>query len=170
MDFDVCSNYGAHSHPVITQPFPSPSLTHLLAHSLIRDVLHVQHFHHTLLYTTGNWQYSAGVGSDPRDDRYFNIVKQACLYDPDCTFIRLWCPELDALPNAVLHDPRLLTEEMRVELGIDESVLPRPICPLLHGNYAAARPEAGRRKVSKKSLKKMTSHGNIAGVAAFEDL
>jgi deoxyribodipyrimidine photo-lyase len=24
----------------------------------------------------GNWQYCAGVGSDPRDDRYFNIIKQ----------------------------------------------------------------------------------------------
>jgi len=27
----------------------------------------------------GNWQYSAGVGSDPREDRYFNVVKQVRL-------------------------------------------------------------------------------------------
>ncbi|NVK58250.1 MAG: DASH family cryptochrome [Alteromonadaceae bacterium] len=38
----------------------------------------------------GNWQYLAGVGSDPRGSRQFNIAKQAALYDPDDSFKKLW--------------------------------------------------------------------------------
>ena len=52
-----------------------------------------------------------GVGADPREDRYFNIVKQAKDYDPKAEYIRLWCPEIAHLPTSVLLDPRLLTED-----------------------------------------------------------
>lgn len=38
----------------------------------------------------GNWQYLAGVGSDPRGQRHFNIEKQAQLYDPNGQFKDLW--------------------------------------------------------------------------------
>jgi deoxyribodipyrimidine photo-lyase len=38
----------------------------------------------------GNWNYVAGVGSDPREDRYFNTRTQAQRYDPDGAFVRLW--------------------------------------------------------------------------------
>ena len=38
----------------------------------------------------GNWQYIAGVGSDPRGGRHFNLAKQAAQYDPDETFTRKW--------------------------------------------------------------------------------
>ena len=38
----------------------------------------------------GNWQYLAGVGSDPRGLRHFNIEKQAQMYDPDGKFTSLW--------------------------------------------------------------------------------
>jgi deoxyribodipyrimidine photo-lyase len=31
----------------------------------------------------GNWAYIAGVGNDPRKDRYFDIEKQTKLYDKD---------------------------------------------------------------------------------------
>lgn len=30
----------------------------------------------------GNWRYIAGIGRDPRQDRYFNVLKQASHYDP----------------------------------------------------------------------------------------
>jgi deoxyribodipyrimidine photo-lyase len=30
----------------------------------------------------GNWNYAAGIGNDPREDRHFNIPKQAKTYDP----------------------------------------------------------------------------------------
>lgn len=38
----------------------------------------------------GNWQYLAGVGSDPRGQRQFNLAKQAQMYDPHGEFLALW--------------------------------------------------------------------------------
>jgi deoxyribodipyrimidine photo-lyase len=38
----------------------------------------------------GNWQYVAGVGNDPRENRYFNLEKQARVYDPEQTFQKMW--------------------------------------------------------------------------------
>jgi deoxyribodipyrimidine photo-lyase len=38
----------------------------------------------------GNWAYLAGVGNDPRGNRYFNIEKQAVDYDKNRTFRDLW--------------------------------------------------------------------------------
>lgn len=43
----------------------------------------------------GNWQYTAGVGNDPRGEaRVFNPVKQAFDYDPEGAYIKAWVPEL----------------------------------------------------------------------------
>lgn len=38
----------------------------------------------------GNWAYIAGIGSDPRPNRYFNTEKQAERYDGDRQFRDLW--------------------------------------------------------------------------------
>jgi len=38
----------------------------------------------------GNWAYLAGVGNDPRGQRYFDTLKQAKLYDPKSTYRQLW--------------------------------------------------------------------------------
>ena len=38
----------------------------------------------------GNWLYLAGRGTDPRDGRRFDPVKQARVYDPAGTYRRLW--------------------------------------------------------------------------------
>jgi deoxyribodipyrimidine photo-lyase len=38
----------------------------------------------------GNWAYLAGVGNDPRGQRYFNIAKQADDYDKDGSYRKLW--------------------------------------------------------------------------------
>ncbi len=38
----------------------------------------------------GNWAYVAGVGNDPRTNRYFNIEKQAVMYDPQGAYQTLW--------------------------------------------------------------------------------
>jgi deoxyribodipyrimidine photo-lyase len=38
----------------------------------------------------GNWAYLAGVGNDPRGNRYFNIEKQAQDYDKNKAFRNLW--------------------------------------------------------------------------------
>ena len=41
----------------------------------------------------GNWQYLAGVGTDPRGRRHFNIEKQWQTYDPDSVFVTRWVSE-----------------------------------------------------------------------------
>ncbi|WP_018341961.1 DASH family cryptochrome [Cytophaga aurantiaca] len=41
----------------------------------------------------GNWAYLAGVGNDPRPDRYFNIEKQAKEYDSKSAYRNLWLHE-----------------------------------------------------------------------------
>lgn len=38
----------------------------------------------------GNWAYLAGVGNDPRGNRYFNIDKQAIDYDKNKIYRNLW--------------------------------------------------------------------------------
>lgn len=38
----------------------------------------------------GNWAYLAGVGNDPRGNRYFNIEKQASDYDKNKVYRNLW--------------------------------------------------------------------------------
>lgn len=38
----------------------------------------------------GNWQYIAGVGSDPRGGRHFNLEKQTLEYDADGAYRKRW--------------------------------------------------------------------------------
>lgn len=40
-----------------------------------------------------NWIYIAGVGNDPRENRYFNVNKQAEMYDQDKSYRKLWLDE-----------------------------------------------------------------------------
>ena len=49
----------------------------------------------------GNWQYIAGVGSDPRGGRHFNIAKQTAQYDPDGIFIAKWGGNRPSQPEYV---------------------------------------------------------------------
>ncbi len=53
----------------------------------------------------GNWAYIAGVGNDPREDRYFNIPKQSAQYDPEAEYIKHWLPVLVNIPAEMLHKP-----------------------------------------------------------------
>ncbi|XP_031276416.1 cryptochrome DASH, chloroplastic/mitochondrial isoform X1 [Pistacia vera] len=53
----------------------------------------------------GNWTYGAGVGNDPREDRYFSIPKQAQTYDPEGEYVAYWLPELQALPKEKRNFP-----------------------------------------------------------------
>ncbi|MEO1257882.1 MAG: DASH family cryptochrome [Bacteroidota bacterium] len=71
----------------------------------------------------GNWNYLAGVGNDPREDRYFNILSQAKKYDPNGEYVKLWIPELAYLPASKIHRPDTLSSEeqetFHVTLGAD---------------------------------------------------
>lgn len=58
----------------------------------------------------GNWNYIAGVGNDPRENRYFNVLLQAQRYDPNGDYVRHWLPELRAIRNQKVHQVFRLTE------------------------------------------------------------
>ncbi|MEL6926177.1 MAG: FAD-binding domain-containing protein, partial [Bacteroidota bacterium] len=76
----------------------------------------------------GNWNYVAGVGSDPRENRYFNILSQARRYDPQGDYVKHWLPELNEIPSVRVHQPDTLSSDeqsdFRVRLGAD---YPKPM-------------------------------------------
>lgn len=71
----------------------------------------------------GNWAYIAGVGNDPREERYFNVIKQAYDYDTSAEFVKMWIPVLKELKSAHAHQPYLLNKEeqekYKVTIGVD---------------------------------------------------
>ena len=76
----------------------------------------------------GNWNYIAGVGADPREDRYFNIISQARRYDPKGEYVKYWIPEIKDVPDSCVHTvDRLSQEELNtynITLGKD---YPEPV-------------------------------------------
>ncbi|KZV92850.1 cryptochrome [Exidia glandulosa HHB12029] len=60
---------------------------------------------HDVCSNYGNWTYVAGVGTDPRAGRNFNIMKQANDYDADGDYVKLWLPELKDVPREHVHHP-----------------------------------------------------------------
>ncbi|NJC25922.1 DASH family cryptochrome [Neolewinella antarctica] len=77
-----------------------------------------------------NWMYVAGVGSDPREDRYFNIMSQAQRYDPQGEYVKLWLPELGQVPAESVHHPDGLTDaqQSQYDLRLGASY-PMPLVP-----------------------------------------
>ncbi len=76
----------------------------------------------------GNWNYMAGVGSDPRENRYQNIMAQARKYDPEGGYIRHWIPELAMLPKESIHMPDNIDADDARQLGFQHgSTYPRPM-------------------------------------------
>ncbi|SDA96654.1 deoxyribodipyrimidine photo-lyase [Algoriphagus alkaliphilus] len=69
----------------------------------------------------GNWMYVGGVGNDPRENRYFNILRQAKNYDRNGDYVRIWIPELQAIKGFDIHQPwDLSTSQLRslkIQLG-----------------------------------------------------
>lgn len=51
-----------------------------------------------------NWLYIAGVGNDPRDERYFNPISQGKKYDPQGHYIKLWLPQLADMSAESIHE------------------------------------------------------------------
>lgn len=63
-----------------------------------------------LAANNGGWQWSASTGTDAVPYfRIFNPFSQSKRFDPDGTFIKKLCPELEPIPSAALHDARKLT-------------------------------------------------------------
>ncbi|MFT5619128.1 MAG: deoxyribodipyrimidine photo-lyase [Arenicella sp.] len=65
-----------------------------------------------------NWNYVAGVGNDPRENRYFNILRQAENYDSKGNYVKHWLPELSAVPEKVVHEAGSFDKKLREEYDI----------------------------------------------------
>ncbi|MEO1617707.1 MAG: DASH family cryptochrome [Planctomycetota bacterium] len=79
----------------------------------------------------GNWNYTAGIGNDPRGFRWFNTFKQAEQYDREGEYVRHWLPELASVPQKFVHCPWEMhsSEQKRSKctIGVD---YPAPIVDL----------------------------------------
>ncbi|NJB86570.1 deoxyribodipyrimidine photo-lyase [Lewinella marina] len=128
-----------------------------VASYLVKDLkvdwrLGAEYFEHMLIdydVTSNwcNWNYVAGVGSDPREDRYFNLLSQAERYDPQGEYVRRWCPELAALPAEYVHQPDALPANEQSDYGLDLGRnYPQPLVPSArYRDKPATKPTTGRR-------------------------
>ncbi|KAL8521602.1 hypothetical protein ACS0TY_011937 [Phlomoides rotata] len=91
----------------------------------------------------GNWTYGAGVGNDPREDRYFSIPKQAQNYDPDGEIVAYWLPQLKPLPKEKRHSPGML-------------LYIKPVVALKFGNTKPMT--SGTRRIGATEAKKWRSN------------
>ena len=89
----------------------------ILASALNRSqtvaILNQHHIDFDVCSNWGNWAYVAGVGNDPRADRYFNVIKQAHDYDADGGYVKTWLPELESLSAELVHEP------WKLDAGVD---------------------------------------------------
>jgi len=76
----------------------------------------------------GNWSYVAGIGNDPREGRYFNVMTQADRYDKKGEYVKLWLPELKDVEANFIHKPWLMEASRLEELNLKNSVFGNPVC------------------------------------------
>ena len=109
---------------------------------------------HDVSSNYGNWNYAAGIGTDQRDHRKFNMIKQARDYDPDGEYVRLWVPELAGLTDGRVHTPWALsaTELKSANVVLGESY-PKPIFVLGEWKRHAFKPAT---VVGQKRMRQLT--------------
>ncbi|KAA8493823.1 Cryptochrome DASH, chloroplastic/mitochondrial [Porphyridium purpureum] len=92
----------------------------------------------------GNWTYAAGVGMDPREDRHFNVVKQAKTYDETGEYAKLWLPELADVPAEFIYEPYKIPASERSRFnGLDQ--YPRPVVNTFGKGSFQAGGQGGRQ-------------------------
>ncbi len=66
-------------------------------------------FDYEISSNVGNWQWVAGVGTDPRSaTRIFNPFIQSQKFDPNCDYIYKWVSELRNIPAEKIHNPEFI--------------------------------------------------------------
>ncbi|GAB3329596.1 DASH family cryptochrome [Marivirga atlantica] len=83
----------------------------------------------------GNWAYVAGVGNDPRENRYFNILSQAKKYDPKGEYIKYWLPSLSGIEGFNAHKVGLLNGEIRETHKEIDAVFFEPMIDMKKWDY-----------------------------------
>jgi deoxyribodipyrimidine photo-lyase len=87
---------------------------------------------------SGNWQWVAGTGHDPRPSRMFNPLRQAERFDPEGDYVRRYVEELATLPGPAVHRPWALDPAERKTLDYPD--------PIVDHAVAVARFRAGRER------------------------
>ena len=75
---------------------------------------------------SGNWQWIAGTGNDPRPNRRFNVIRQARRHDPDGDYVRRYVPELAGVAGGAVHEPWRLPAARRAGLAYPDPIGPAP--------------------------------------------
>jgi deoxyribodipyrimidine photo-lyase len=71
-----------------------------------------------LAANNGGWQWCASTGCDAQPwFRIFNPVTQSRRFDPDGAYIRRWLPELERVPDRLIHAPWTLPVELQKSAG-----------------------------------------------------
>jgi deoxyribodipyrimidine photolyase len=71
----------------------------------------------------GNWQWTAGTGTDTRPGRVLNPLRQARRFDPRGDYVRRYVTELADLDGAIVHEPWKLPGGQRHRLGYPAPIL-----------------------------------------------
>lgn len=67
----------------------------------------------------GGWQWSASTGVDSQPYfRIFNPYLQSRKFDPEGNYIRKYVPELNSLPNELIHEPDLMSKQQQKEYKV----------------------------------------------------
>ncbi len=83
----------------------------------------------SLANNTFGWQWTAGCGADASPYfRIFNPMTQGKKFDPRGEYIRRWVPELEQLPDKLVHEPWLGSAAVLDHLGVKlGETYPRPV-------------------------------------------
>lgn len=109
----------------------------------------------------GNWAYVAGVGTDARGFRFFNVHKQALDYDPTGAFARHWIPSLRGVPDGRVYQPAALSTEERLRFNVRlGDTYPEPMVDL----HAAATANGARYAEAVASLPSRTVSSNTGSM------
>jgi deoxyribodipyrimidine photo-lyase len=82
-----------------------------------------------LANNSASWQWVAGSGADAAPYfRVFNPVLQGAKFDGAGDYVRLWVPELAALPDAHIHAPWQAPQDVLAKAGVTlGKTYPKPI-------------------------------------------
>jgi len=95
----------------------------------------------------GNWAYVAGVGTDPRQDRRFNVIKQAYDYDTQGEYVRTWLPELASLSGSSVHEPWKVRQGASLPLDFGPGFVPDYPPPMIDMERTASTTRSGSKSV-----------------------
>lgn len=82
----------------------------------------------------GNWQWTAGTGTDTRPGRVLSPLRQARRFDPRGDYVRRYVIELADVDGPVIHEPWKLPGSQRDRLGY-----PSPIIGAFRGARSSTR-------------------------------